>query len=138
VHSAWKIEVFNEDWKQYEGWGRLTKQPGEEGSSRSLILSLLLDHCLLFHPQQLARLQNKLPAYTVGSLRDRTKVECLLEFIQDLLSVPDPHEKLTLLTEAVENVFQLAPSKKHMVGRDLGRLEPTASLKYKAKACASA
>jgi len=62
----WLIEVFNEDWKQYEGWGQLTKQPDEEGSSRSLILSLLLDHCLLFHPQQLACLQNKLPAYTVG------------------------------------------------------------------------
>jgi hypothetical protein len=133
----WLIEVFNEDWKQYEGWGQLTKQPGEEGSSRSLILSLLLDHCLLFHPQQLARLQNKLPAYTVGSLRDKTKVECLMEFIQDLLSVPDPQKKFDLLTEAVENVFQLAPSKKHMIGRDLGRLEPTPSLKYKAKACAS-
>jgi len=134
----WLIEVFNEDWKQYEGWGQLTKQLGEEGSSRSLILSLLLDHCLLFHPQQLARLQNKLPAYTVGSLRDRTKVECLLEFIRDLLSAPDPQEKLTLLTEAIENVFQLAPSKKHMIGRDLGRLEPTPALMYKAKVCASA
>jgi len=133
----WLIEVFNQDWKQYEGWGQLTKQLDEEGSSRSLILSLLLDYCLLFHPQQLARLQNKLPAYTVGSLRDRTKVECLLEFIRDLLSASDPQEKLTLLTEAIENVFQLAPSKKHMIGRDLGRLEPTPSLKYKAKACAS-
>lgn len=133
----WLIEVFNEDWKQYEGWGQLTKQPDEEGSSRSLILSLLLDHCLLFHPRQLARLQNKLPAYTVGSLRDKTRVECLLEFIRDLLSAPDPQEKLNLLTETVENVFQLAPSKKHMGGRDLGRLEPTPSLKYRAKACAS-
>jgi hypothetical protein len=133
----WLIEVFNEDWKQYEGWGQLTKQPDEEGSSRSLILSLLLDHCLLSHPQQLARLQNKLPAYTVGSLRDRTKVECLLELIRDLLSASDPQEKLTLLTEAIENIFKLAPSKKHMIGRDLGRLEPTPSLKYKAKACAS-
>ncbi len=133
----WLIEVFNQDWKQYEGWGQLTKQPDEEGSSRSLILSLLLDHCLLFHPQQLARLQNKLPAYTVGSLRDRSKVECLLEFIRDLLSAPDPQEKLTLLTEAIEKVFQLAPSKKHMIGRDIGRLEPTPSLKHRAKACAS-
>jgi hypothetical protein len=133
----WLIEVFFSDWKQYEGWGQLTKHPDEEGSSRSLILSLVLDHCLLFHPQQLTRLENKLPACTVGSLRDKTKVDCLLEFIRDLLSTPDPQEKLNLLTEAVENVFQLAPSKKHMVGRDLGRLEPTPSLKYKAKACAS-
>jgi hypothetical protein len=26
----WLIEVFNEDWKQNEGWGQLTKQQGEE------------------------------------------------------------------------------------------------------------
>lgn len=134
----WLVEVFFEDWKLYEGWGQLTKQLDEEGSSRSLILSLLLDHCLLFHDQQLARLENKLPAYTVGSLRERTKVECLLEFIRDLLSVPDPHEKFNLLTKAIEDVFKLTPSKKHMNGRDLGRLEPTPSLKYRAKACASA
>ncbi len=134
----WLVEVFFEDWKLYEGWGQLTKQPDEEGSSRSLILSLLVDHCLLLHDQQLARLENKLPAYTVGSLRERTKVECLLEFIRDLLSVPDPHEKFNLLTKSIEDIFQLRPSKKHMNGRDLGRLEPSPSLKYRAKACASA
>ncbi|RPI99593.1 MAG: transposase, partial [Deltaproteobacteria bacterium] len=32
----WLAEVFYEDWKSYEGWGKLTKQQGEEGSSRSL------------------------------------------------------------------------------------------------------
>jgi len=37
----WLVEVFFEDWKLYEGWGREAKQQGEEGSSRSLILSLL-------------------------------------------------------------------------------------------------
>ena len=42
----WLAEVFFEDWKRHEGWGRLAKQPGEEGSSRSLTLSLLLDHAL--------------------------------------------------------------------------------------------
>jgi len=45
--------------------------------------------------------------------------------------------KKVLYTEAIENIFKLAPSKKHMIGRELGRLEPTPSLKYKAKACAS-
>ncbi|WP_221896587.1 hypothetical protein [Bathymodiolus japonicus methanotrophic gill symbiont] len=29
-----------------------------------------------------------------------------------------------------KDVFQLMPSGKHMIGRDLGRLEPTPSLKY--------
>jgi hypothetical protein len=42
----WLVEVFFQEWKAYEGWGTLTKQRGEEGSSRSLILSLLVDHCL--------------------------------------------------------------------------------------------
>jgi Transposase DDE domain len=42
----WLVEVFFEDWKLYEGWGREAKQLDEEGSSRGLILSLLLDHCL--------------------------------------------------------------------------------------------
>jgi hypothetical protein len=46
----WLVEVFLPDWQAYEGWGTLTKQRGEEGSSRSLILSLLVDHCLLLHP----------------------------------------------------------------------------------------
>jgi len=57
----WLIEVFFSDWKTYEGWGALTKQPGEEGSSRSLILSLLVDHCLLVHPHQLAQVESKQP-----------------------------------------------------------------------------
>jgi hypothetical protein len=135
----WLVEVFFSDWKLYEGWGQLTKQPDEEGSSRSLILSLLLDHCLFFHPQQLTRLENKLPACTVGSLRDKIRAQCLLEFIRGLLLADNVQEKLDLLAKTVEEVFHLADSKKHMNGRDLGRLEPTPSLKYKnKKACAYA
>jgi hypothetical protein len=135
----WLVEVFFEDWKLYEGWGQLTKQFDEEGSSRGLILSLLLDHCLLFHHQQLTRLENKLPACTVGSLLDRIKVESLLEFIRSLLLSEDPQHKLDLLAKTLEDLFQLRPSKKHMNNRDLGRLEPTPSLKYKARlACALA
>ena len=135
----WLVEVFLEDWKVYEGWGQLTKQPDEEGSSRSLVLSLLLDHCLLLHPQQLARLEHNLPACTVGSLRERTRVESLLECIRELILQDNPQEQLTRLSRAVEEVFQLQPSKKHLHNRDLGRLEPTPSLQYwaaRASACA--
>ena len=111
----------------------MTKQTDEEGSSRSLILSLLLDHCLLFHHEQLARLENKLPACTVGSLQRRAQMECLIDFIRGLLSADNIQEKLNLLAKSVEDVFHLKDSKKHMNGRDLGRLEPTPSLKYKNK-----
>lgn len=127
----WLIEVFFEDWKSYEGWGQLTKHTGEEGSRRSLILSLLLDHCLLLHPDQTTRLENKLPASTTGSLIEKVKVESLLQLIRSLLCSDNPQQQLQRLSEAVEEVFQLAPSKKHMINRDLGRLEPTPALKYR-------
>ena len=131
----WLVEVFIEDWKSNEGWGSLTQQTGPDGSSRSLILSLLVDHCLLLHPQQLARIENKLPAYTVGSLTNQIRVDCLFDFIRELLSDDNPEEKLKQVTETLKSqVFTLNPSKKHMINRDLGRLEPTPGLKYKATA----
>ncbi|MDD5323661.1 MAG: transposase [Methylococcales bacterium] len=126
----WLVEVFFEDWKLYEGWGREAKQLDEEGSSRGLILSLLFDHCLLLHPEQTARIENKLPAYTVGSLQRKSQMEVLLEFIKTLLEHQNPAEKLKELAVLVNDVFQLMPSGKHMVGRDLGCMEPTASLQY--------
>jgi hypothetical protein len=132
----WLIEVFLQDWKSNEGWGTLTKQPGEEGSSRSLILSLLADHCLFLHPEQSARLENKLPVCTVGSLRSQIKVESLLTVIRELLSSDDPEAQINQMVDTLKKyVFTLAPSKKHMANRDLGRLEPTPSLKYKMAAC---
>ncbi|WP_221897689.1 hypothetical protein [Bathymodiolus japonicus methanotrophic gill symbiont] len=123
-------EVSFEDWKLYEGWGREAKQLDEEGSNRGLILSLLFDHCLLLHPEQIARIESKLPAYTVGSLQRKSQMDVLLEFITSLLEFPDPGDKLKELGELIKDVFQLMPSGKHMIGRDLGRLEPTPSLKY--------
>jgi hypothetical protein len=120
----WLVEVFLQDWKSYEGWGQLTKQQGEEGSSRSLILSLLLDHCLFFHPEQLARLENKLPASTVGSLQEKIKAENLLHFIQGLLSTDNPEEKLKRLSQALVEAFQLAPSKKHMSHQEVVCFKP--------------
>jgi len=128
----WLVEVFFEDWKLYEGWGREARQLDEEGSSRGLILSLLFDHCLLLHPEQTARIENKLPAYTVGSLQRKSQIDVLLEFIKTLLKHQNPADKLKELAGLVDDVFQLMPSGKHMVGRDLGRIEPTASLQYRA------
>jgi hypothetical protein len=130
----WLVEVFFEDWKSYEGWGQLAKQPDEEGSSRGLILSLLLDLCLLLHPEQLARVENKLPACTVGSLQRRTQMETLLAYVQQLLQEANPAQKLTQLGELVKEVLVLRTSTKHMTGKELGRLEPTPSLRYRAMA----
>ena len=100
----------------------------DEGSIRGLILSLLFDHCLLLHPEQTARIENKLPAYTVGSLYRKSQIDVLLEFIKTLLEHQNPADKLKELAGLVDDVFQLMPSSKHMVGRDLGRIEPSSSL----------
>jgi hypothetical protein len=124
----WLVEVFFEDWKLYEGWGQEAKQFDEEGSSRGLILSLLLDHCLLLHPEQTACIENKLPVYTVGSLQRRAQMDVLLEAVKSLLQQKNPGEQLKKMGEIVKDIFQLMPSGKHMSGRNLGRLEPTPSL----------
>nr|VFJ70387.1 MAG: hypothetical protein BECKFM1743C_GA0114222_105581 [Candidatus Kentron sp. FM]VFJ72048.1 MAG: hypothetical protein BECKFM1743A_GA0114220_106191 [Candidatus Kentron sp. FM]VFK18390.1 MAG: hypothetical protein BECKFM1743B_GA0114221_105431 [Candidatus Kentron sp. FM] len=51
-----------------------------------LILSLLVDLCLLVHPDQLAQLNHRQLAFTVGSLIDRIKVDNLLTVIRDVLA----------------------------------------------------
>src|SRR5262247_3932200 len=132
-HSLrWLVEVFIQDWKSYEGWSPLTKQPGDEGARHSVILSLLVDHSLFVHPDQQAQLKNNLPAYTVGSLRAHVQVECLVDVINDLVLSDHPQEKLKSFTQALHEVFAFGRSKKHMIQRQLGRLEPTPSLKYRA------
>ena len=112
----------------------MAKQQGEEGSSRGLSLSLLLDHCLLLHPEQLARIENNLPAYTVGSLQRAIQMEALLNGIKQIVQTPNPAKQLALLTQSVKELFVLRPSSKHMIGKDLGRLESTPSLKHRSVA----
>jgi len=132
-HSLrWLVEVFIQDWKGHEGWAQLTKQPGEEGARHSVILSLLVDHSLFVHPDQQAQLKNNLPAYTVGSLRANVQVLCLVDVIDDLVSSEDPQNQLKRFTQALHDMFAFGLSKKHMIQRQLVRLEPTPSLKYRA------
>jgi hypothetical protein len=128
----WLVEVFVQAWKSHEGWSQLTKQPGAEGARRSVILSLLVDHGLFFHPDQLAQLTHHLPAYTVGSLRANVQVEGLVNVIENLVSSDAPQEQLHRFTHALHQGFTCGRSKKHMIQRQLGRLEPTPSVKYRA------
>jgi len=128
----WLIEVFFEDWKSSEGWGKLTKHIGEKGSRRGVILSLLTDHCLFFHPDQQAFIETILTACTVGSLIRQIRIECFLEFIKDIVTDEEPNRKLDDLAEMLKNeIYQLMPSSKHLAGTNVGRLEPIPSLKYK-------
>ena len=127
----WLSEVFFQDWKSYEGWGSLTKQTGEEGSERSLTLSLLCDLCLFFHPGQLTRIENILPVFTVGSLTESIKAESIVVFVKDLLNSDNPHIEINVLSDNLKKLFCPAPSKKHLIDKVPGRLEPSPSLKYK-------
>jgi hypothetical protein len=134
VHTCrWLVEVFIQDWTTYEGWRQLAKQPDEDGSRCSLILSLLCDHCLLLHPEQLARLEHNLPACTVGSLCDVIKMESLMRCLWEIVSSEEPVKAFQKLATRAKEVFTLKNSAKHMIGRDLGRLEPTPSLIYRAR-----
>lgn len=128
----WLIEVFFQDWKGNEGWGNLTKLQGVEGSSHGLILSLLVDHCLLCHPAQLAQLKQNKPAFTVGSLINTIKVESIVSTIRSVLISDNPEQKLAEIADTLVKLFPLKESEKHMAGRELGRLEPSPSLKYRA------
>jgi len=74
----------------------------------------------------------ELPAYTVGSLRAHIQVECLVDVIDALVSSDNPQDTLKRFTKALHEVFALRRSTKHMIQRQLGRLEPTPSLKYRA------
>jgi len=133
AHSLrWLIEVFFEDWKAHHGGVKLAKQPGEEGSVRGASLSLLLDHGLLLHPKPTASIERRQPAHTVGSLIHHTKVDSLVQAIQELLGADDPPARLQQLAQTLHELYPICASSKHLVGRDLGRLEPTPSLKYRA------
>jgi len=72
----------------------------------------------------------------VGSLQQHLSEEALLTFIQDLLAADDPQTQVEQLARLLEEHADtlLRPSTKHMVGRQMGHLEPAPSLKYRASA----
>ena len=53
-------------------------------------------------------------------------------FISDILDSEEPREELAeKMSIMQDNLLSFEKSKKHMVDRELGRMEPTESLKYK-------
>lgn len=113
----WLVEVFIQDWKLYEGWASLTKHTGEDGANSSLTLSLLFDHCLLLHPKQQALIKNKLPAATVGSLRNFAVKEHMLNIFNNLINSPNPKDIIKNWLDNLEDIFELKTSSKHLVGK---------------------
>lgn len=131
----WLVEVFIQDWKSYEGWCQMAKQPGETGTRRGVVLSLLTDHCLLLHEDQIALVKNKLPAATVGSLRDRERANAMVEAVSSLVQdKADAHRIANQLKDAIEKIIPLRPSNKHMAHKEMPKLSGTDSLAYRAAA----
>jgi hypothetical protein len=112
----WLVETFNEDWKQYGGWGRKAFQHGEEGCHRGVILSLLLDYFYLWHPSQVRLHRSGQPLSTVGSLVERTQIEYVITAIEAALDKPDPREYVRQIKDSVDKLFELRASKKHCAG----------------------
>lgn len=118
----WLVETFFEDWKQHEGWANLAYQQGEKGSRQGVISSLLLDHSLLFHPEQSARLERQLPALTVGTLRAAICNDVTLTLIDEIVQAANPARALADLRQRMKQSQLRNESTKHLSSRHVPRL----------------
>ena len=120
----WLVEVFIQDWKSYEGWNQLAMQRGLDGSEQGLIISLLCDHALHFHKDQRTLYENKEPAATVGSLREKVMMESLIAFIEKIVTSPDPKGFFEEYSNKIAELFGLRSSIKHMRGMSFDEMRP--------------
>ena len=103
----WLIEVFFQDWKTYEAWSNLTKQQGVEGSSRCVILSLLLDHAFFLYEAQRPCIENKFPLHTSGSLTHKCRLQILFDAISSIFKSPKPEEAFEEIKKSLEITISL-------------------------------
>ena len=120
----WLVEVFIQDWKSYEGWDKMAMQRGIEGSEQGLVISLLSDHALHFHKDQLTLHENKEPAATVGSLREKVMMESLTAFIEKIVTSSNPKVLFEEFSTKIAEVFGLRDSIKHMRGVAFDQMRP--------------
>ena len=113
----WLIEVFFQDWKTYEAWSNLAKQQGVEGSSRCVILSLLLDHSFFLHEAQRPCIENKLPLHTIGSLTEKCRLQIIFNAISSIFNSPDPEDAFENIKKSLKMTMSLEKSEKHMSHR---------------------
>jgi hypothetical protein len=120
----WLVEVFIQDWKSYEGWNQAAMQRGIDGSEQGLIISLLSDHALHFHKDQLTLYENKEPAATVASLREKVMMESLTAFIEKIVTSSDPKSFFQEYSNKIAELFGLRSSIKHMRGTSFDEMKP--------------
>lgn len=123
----WLVEVFIEDPKQHEGWGKMACQQAEEGARRGLLLSLLLDHSLFFYAEQTALIKHKLPALTVGSLRSAIQNDSLISVVSDVVNDDEPVTALDRLKTQLKEFQIQNTSTKHLSGTTMPTFAPKKS-----------
>ena len=62
-------------------------------------------------------------------------MDALASVLRGIVDADDPQRTLDEIVAVVKRIFLLRDSAKHMSGKNLGTLEPTPSLKYRAEAC---
>lgn len=126
----WLVEVFIQDWKGHGGWNTLSKQHGMDGAMQGVTLSLLCDHLLLLHPLQSARLKNKQPGMPVGCLIEHVNAASVIDSIEHIFNAEQPKNEFEKFKQLMQESLPERNSSKHLSGRELGKMEPTESLKY--------
>ena len=124
----WLIEVFFQDWKTHEGWQSMATHQGEIGARSGVVLSLMSDHALLLHPQQSNRIDAGLPAVTVGSLCHQAKIEAFLNTVEEIINSDQPKSAYEKMAEQLLKLYDLRPSKKHLVGFDMSQFDEVSYL----------
>ena len=119
----WLIEVFFQDWKTHEGWQSMATHQGEIGARSGVVLSLMSEHALLLHPQQSNRIDAVLPAVTVESLCHQLKIEAFLNTVEEIINSDQPKSAYEKMAEQLLKLYDLRPSKKHLVGFDMSQFD---------------
>lgn len=129
----WLIECVIEDSKLYAGFGQVAMQQGEDGARRAVGLSLLSDHFLISHPEQIRLHRAGQPLRTVASMQQHLQLEALFRSIEKAIDCEDPKAALREWMNEVRDLVELKPSRKHMGGMDFDWMGPSPSLSKKFK-----
>ena len=78
---------------------------------------------MLLHPQQSNRIDADLPAVTVGSLCHQPKIEAFLNTVEEIINSYQPKSAYEKMAEQLLKLYNLRPSKKHLVGFDISQFD---------------
>jgi len=112
------VEVFFEDWKQYDGWGVGALQRNVEGAARGSYLSLLTDLFLLVRSE----------LYSAGTVIRLLHVEAIHQAIEDVLKHENPRKKLEEIHAKMLEIVDRRISTKHGVRWEDQGLQSSPSL----------